>query len=432
MLIQRIAQTVPALAILLQALLSGPALALAAEPVTEQYLATGATQEFVVPDSVTTVHVVLAGGWGGSYVGATSGGVGGKVEGDLAVTPGQTLYVEVGYHGADVALNATPGGYNGGGAGGSCGPDVSGNFHGASGGGATDIRTIPAGMPGSLESRLVVAGGGGGAGDSADGGSAGQLNALGPHGGSGASPMGGGAGGIGDVSGAGGILGSGGNGATTVSGACGAGGGGGYYGGGGGGASATEVTDGGSGGGGSNYLGSLTNASAGLDDTFVPHVNITYTPDLSNGAVAAQVTIPSSAACIQLSTTAVDFGTLPLGSSDERGNPDVNVTNCSGVTATFFARGTDATGTGAAWALDDSTATCADTLGVDRYHLTLQEGVSGSTASWRLGTTNKVLQDVPAGVYAPYWPMIDTACPGSSGGGTTMSMQIIFVATATQ
>lgn len=432
MLIHRIAKTAPALAVLAQALLAGAPATLAAGPVTEQYLFIGDTQEFVVPDGVTTVHVVLAGGWGGSYVGATGGGVGGQVEGDLAVTSGETLYIEVGYHGADVALNATPGGYNGGGAGGSCGPDVTGNFHGASGGGATDIRTIPPGSPGSLESRLVVAGGGGGAGDTADGGSAGQLNAMGPHGGSGGTPMGGGAGGIGDVSGAGGTFGQGGNGATTVSGACGAGGGGGYYGGGGGGASATEVTDGGSGGGGSNWLGSLTNASSGLDNTFVPHVDITYTPDLGSGTVDAQVTIPSSAACIELSTTAVDFGTLPLGSADARGNPDINVTNCSGVTATFFARGTDATGNGAAWALVDNDATCADTLGVDNYHLSLQEGVSGSTALWRLGTTNKVVQDVPAGVYAPYWPQIDTACPGSSGGGLTMSMQILFLATASE
>lgn len=429
---RRIARTVPALAILLQALLAGPPAALAVEPVTEQYLPTGATQEFIVPEDVTKVHVELTGGWGGSYAGATNGGVGGEVEGDLTVTPGETLYVEVGYHGADVALNATPGGYNGGGAGGPCGADVSGNFHGASGGGATDIRTIPAGFPGSLESRLVVAGGGGGAGDTADGGSAGQLNAMGPHGGSGGNLMTGGAGGIGDVSGAGGVLGAGGDGATTISGACGAGGGGGYYGGGGGGASATDPTDGGSGGGGSNYLGSLTNASEGLDGSFVPHVFITYTPDLSNGVVAAQVTIPSSAACVELSTAAVDFGTLPLGSTDERGTPDVNVTNCSAVGATFYARGTDATGTGAAWTLDDSTATCADTLAVDSYHLTLQEGVSGSTALWRLGTTNKVLQDVPAGVYAPYWPTIDTACPGSSGGGLTMSMQILFLATAAE
>jgi hypothetical protein len=430
MLIRRIAKSVPAVAILLQAVVAGPT-AFAAEPVTEQFLYNGATQEFVVPGDVTMVHVELHGGWGGSYVGATTGGVGGEVEGDLAVTPGETLYVEVGYHGADVALNATPGGYNGGGAGGSCGSDVPGNFHGASGGGATDIRTIPSGMPGSLESRLVVAGGGGGAGDTADGGSAGQLNAIGPHGGSGGNPMAGGAGGTGDVNGAGGALGFGGAGATTVS-ACGAGGGGGYYGGGGGGASGTDPTDGGSGGGGSNYLGSLTGASEGLDDTFAPHVNITYTPDLSNGAVSAHVTIPSSAACIELSTTSVDFGTLPLGSTDARGNPDVNVTNCSAVGATFYARGTDATGNGAAWALDDTTATCADTLAADSYHLSVREGVSGSTALWQLDTNNKVLQDVPAGSYAPYWPTIDTACPGSSGGGLTMSMQILFLATAAE
>jgi hypothetical protein len=402
----------------------------AAQPVVQVFLTTLTTQEFVVPDNVTSLHVELVGAWGGAYAGVTSGGVAGKVQGDLAVNPGETLYIEVGDSGANVALNATPGGYNGGGAGGSCGPDVSGNFHGASGGGATDIRTIPAGAPGSLASRLAVAGGGGGGGDTADGGSAGQLNAIGPHGGSGGSLVGGGAGGIGDMSGADGSLGRGGDGATTASAACGAGGGGGYYGGGGGGASATDATDGGSGGGGSNYLGSLTNATEGLDDTFGPHVTISYTPDVSNGAVGAQVTIPTSAACIELSTTSVDFGTLPLGSTDARGNPDIDVASCSGVTQTYFARGTDAIGPGgAAWALDDSSAACADSLGVDTYHLTLKDG--GSPTVWRLGTTNKPLMQVQAGV-VPFEPTIDTACPGSSGAGTTMSMQIVFLATAAE
>ena len=184
-------------------------------------------------------------------------------------------------------------------------------------------------------------------------------------------------------------------------------------------------------GGGSNYLGSLTNASEGLDDTFGPHVTITYTPHLSSGVVNAQVTIPTSAACIELSTTSVDFGTLPLGAVGERGTPDVNVVNCSSVTASLFARGTDATGIDATWALDDSSAACADSLAIDRYHLTLQDGFTGSTTFWRLGTTNKPLVDLQAGVM-PLWPLIDTACPGSSGGGSTMSMQILFLATAAE
>jgi hypothetical protein len=112
-----------------------------------------------------------------------------------------------------------------------------------------------------------------------------------------------------------------------------------------------------------------------------------------------------------------------------RGTPDIEVTNCSASATTLLARGTDATAPGASWALVKSSATCADTLGVDAYHLALLEGVQGSTAAWQLGTTNTELLDVPAGLAAPFWPTIDAACPGSSGAGQQMSMQIIFLAT---
>jgi hypothetical protein len=128
----------------------------------------------------------------------------------------------------------------------------------------------------------------------------------------------------------------------------------------------------------------------------------------------------------------VDFGTVRLGSTDQPANPDFAILNCSGLSGTFYVRGTDAAGPGAVWSLDDSSATCADTLALDTYHLSLKENLSGSTASWRLGTSNKVLQDFAGGQASLYLPLIDTACPGSTGGGTTMSMQILFLATTAE
>src|SRR4051812_34661433 len=56
---------------------------------------TGVEQTFTVPAGVYSVHVVATGGRGGS---PTGGGIGGKaatVTSDLAVTPGEVLYVEV-------------------------------------------------------------------------------------------------------------------------------------------------------------------------------------------------------------------------------------------------------------------------------------------------------------------------------------------------
>jgi hypothetical protein len=146
-----------------------------------------------------------------------------------------------------------------------------------------------------------------------------------------------------------------------------------------------------------------------------------------NVAVAAQVTVPSSAACIQISTNAVDFGTLPLGSSDQPGTPDIGVTNCSGLGSDIYAHGSDASGTGAAWSLIDSTETSADTLGLDHYRLGLEQ--TGTETG--LSTTNKLLESLATGASGTHTARIFTACPGSTGSGTTMSMQITFLATTT-
>jgi hypothetical protein len=144
-----------------------------------------------------------------------------------------------------------------------------------------------------------------------------------------------------------------------------------------------------------------------------------------SGAVAAQVTVPSSAACIEISTSAVDFGTLPLGSEDQPGSPDITVTNCSGLSSDIYAHGSNASGTGAAWSLVDSAERCADALGTDHYHLGLEQ--AGSETG--LSTTNKLLESLSSGAGGTHTARIFTACPGSSGSGTTMSMQITFLAT---
>lgn len=154
-------------------------------------------------------------------------------------------------------------------------------------------------------------------------------------------------------------------------------------------------------------------------------------PATDSGVVDAAITMADSTLCLELSTSAIDFGNRQFGATDVRGNPDINVTNCSESPMTLLGRATDATAPGATWTLVDSAATCADTLGTDKYHLKLKEGVSGSTAEWRLGKTNAALLDVPPSVYAPFWPTIDAACPGSSGAGLELSMQITFTAIET-
>ncbi len=242
------------------------------------FLPTGAEQTFIVPAGVTTVHAIAVGGKGGD--GAGSGGAGGfgaLVSADLAVTPGQTLYIEVGGNGS-----GSTGGFNGGGNGGSglsCG--------GGGGGGASDVRAASRTAGTSLELRLITAAGGGGgggcdpggttpkgtggaagqAGGASDGGGGQPATATAPGSGSNADP---------ECSGASGALaigGAGGDGSCIGSGAGGGGGGGGLFGGGGGGASSA----GGGGGGGSSGFGDgATNTSVGTDTTGAPSITLVY------------------------------------------------------------------------------------------------------------------------------------------------------------
>src|SRR3954454_1193872 len=108
---------------LLALLLTGAAAAPAAAD-TATFSFTGAEQQFVVPAGVTSVHVAAAGARGGAGAqGDAEGGAGATAGGDLAVRPGQILYVEGGGPGGDAgtAMGGAggPGGFNGGAAGGS-------------------------------------------------------------------------------------------------------------------------------------------------------------------------------------------------------------------------------------------------------------------------------------------------------------------------
>jgi hypothetical protein len=265
---------------------------------------TGAEQCYVVPAGVSEVQVLAIGAKGGapSAFGSEQGGYGAVANALVPVSPGQTLYVEVG----------EDGGFGGGG-------------NAGSGGGSSDVRTCsaaamscPDGVT-SLGSRLVVAGGGGGAGGSGgasaaivaaliynerggDGGNAGPAAQEGGDGVSAAGAAGGDGGGAGSAS-EGGAIGAGGSGGTASGSAgaagsqgfggtggaggthegAGGGGGGGYYGGGGGGGSGYESGGpssggGGGGGAGSSFIeGAATFDSIGTDTGETP-ASVSITP----------------------------------------------------------------------------------------------------------------------------------------------------------
>ena len=119
---------------------------------------TGSPQTWTVPSTVTQVFIEAEGasGWSGSR----PGGEGGFASGELAVTPGQDLYIYVGGQGVSSGgSQIAGGGWNGGG-------DGQGGSSAGGGGGASDVRTTFASDPldaTSLSSRILVAAGGGGA-----------------------------------------------------------------------------------------------------------------------------------------------------------------------------------------------------------------------------------------------------------------------------
>lgn len=213
--------------------------------------ATVGTHTFTVPSCVTHVTVDPSGAQGGEANGM-AGALGGRATTTIAVTPGETLQINVGGVGGNATGNGATGGFNGGGkSNGSAGPD------GAGGGGASDVRQGGT----ALTNRVVVAGGGGGRGGSGNaGGGGGGLSGSDGTAGEGGPGLGGTqtAGGLGgDDAGVGSpgtdgdsaILGTGGNGGGGDDGG-GGGGGGGFHGGGGGGSGATGAAGGGGGGSG--------------------------------------------------------------------------------------------------------------------------------------------------------------------------------------
>lgn len=255
--------------------------------VVQTFSYTGAVQTFVVPSCVSTITLDVKGAQGANALDVlstnSSGGLGGRAQGILAVTAGQTLSIYVGGFGN---TNGN-GGFNGGGAGGisTAGSSCAGGPAGG-GGGASDIRV--GGV--ALTNRVIVAGGGGGAGRDycngtcqpcgcgGSGGPGGGLTGMpgfaanncgysypgtGVNFGAGGGNAAGGSGGPGDGTGSpgsAGTLGVGGSGAAGSLDVAAGGGGGGYYGGGGGGgASSGAGVGGGGGGGGSSYITGLTN-----------------------------------------------------------------------------------------------------------------------------------------------------------------------------
>ena len=223
--------------------------------VTQTFNTSASFQEYTVPQGVTEIEVDCVASKGADGSGTGKGGYGGRVQCHLQVTPGQTLYFYVGA----IASSNTTAEYN-----------------------ASDIRTDNTGVTNStsLNSRLLVAGGGGSGAYDCGGGAGGGLT-----GGNGAATGGdyGGKGGSQSAGGSGGNNGSfglGGNGKSYGNNMSGAGGAG-WYG----------------GGSGTGFLSSRIGAGgAGSSYTSGNCYNVVHTQGYwnNNGYITIKLNVPST------------------------------------------------------------------------------------------------------------------------------------------
>ena len=80
-------------------LASGDELECGSDDEPTDFAAVGAEQAFTVPAGVTSIDVTLTGGSGADWNAGSLGGTGATVAARLSVTPGNTIYVEVGGNG---------------------------------------------------------------------------------------------------------------------------------------------------------------------------------------------------------------------------------------------------------------------------------------------------------------------------------------------
>ena len=118
-------------------------------PTTYSFQYTGAIQQFIVPNRVTSIQVNAIGARGGTGGRGQAGGAGANITTTLNVTPGQILYIVVGGFPGQSATAKYGFGGNGG----------SGTNFGGAGGGLSGVFTLPS--P-AIANALVIAGGGGG------------------------------------------------------------------------------------------------------------------------------------------------------------------------------------------------------------------------------------------------------------------------------
>jgi hypothetical protein len=159
----------------------------------------------------------------------------------------------------------------------------------------------------------------------------------------------------------------------------------------------------------------------------------TATPS-NSGSVVGNVTAVGGGACLQLTNTAVDFGTLPFSTptqlSSAQGNPTPTFQNCGNLNESISIAGSDASGVNPAWQLSSKFAgnPCIDVTGaaqINVYGLAFDAPPVGRVQITKIATP---IATYGAGITTPLALELEMPCVGSSGDGQVASFSVNLTA----
>jgi len=176
-------------------------------------------------------------------------------------------------------------------------------------------------------------------------------------------------------------------------------------------------------------------ATAGVATALVVSVVPAFTATPSDsGSVVGTVTALGGGACLQLSSTAVNFGTLAFSTrtqgSSGQGSPTPSFQNCGNFNETISIAGTDATGTNTLWQLSNKYGgnPCFDSAGaaeINVYGVAFNAAPVGGARITKVATP---ISTYAAGATTPLALTLDMPCIGSSGDGQVVSFSVNLTA----
>jgi hypothetical protein len=176
-------------------------------------------------------------------------------------------------------------------------------------------------------------------------------------------------------------------------------------------------------------------ATFGVATTLVVSAAPAFTAAPSNsGSVVGTVTALGGGACLQLSNTAVSFGSLPFSTrtqgSSAQGIPTPTFQNCGNFNETISISGSDASGVNTFWQLSSKYAgnPCVDPANgpqINVYGLVIDAPPVGPVRITKEATP---ISTYGAGVTTPLALQLDMPCIGSSGDGQIVSFSVNLTA----